>query len=87
MVKKKMSKNEIDDIFEERKGLKKKDIISAKDENREVKEEEVDSTWADSRGEKRRKTEDGLLIYNLDELGVGKGGDSKDCPFDCSCCY
>lgn len=32
-------------------------------------------------------TEDGWKIYSLDELGVGKGGDTKDCPFDCNCCY
>lgn len=34
-----------------------------------------------------KRTEDGLRIYSLDELNVGKGGDTEDCPFDCKCCF
>lgn len=30
---------------------------------------------------------DGLAIYSTDQLQLGKGGDTKDCPFDCWCCF
>ncbi|KAK9830433.1 hypothetical protein WJX72_011742 [[Myrmecia] bisecta] len=35
----------------------------------------------------RRYDEEGLPIYTPDELDVGKGGDTPDCPFDCKCCF
>lgn len=35
----------------------------------------------------RRVTEDGYKIYTLEELGLGKGGETEDCPFDCNCCF
>lgn len=38
-------------------------------------------------GKQRRVTEDGFKIYTLEELGVGKGGDTDLCPFDCDCCF
>lgn len=48
-----------------------------------------DDTFFDSRGlhNKKRQKVDGVFVYNLDELGVGKGGDTEECPFDCKCCY
>ena len=30
---------------------------------------------------------DGLKIYSINELNIGKGGGTEDCPFDCKCCY
>lgn len=44
------------------------------------------SLWVDNNAE-RRTTDDGLLIYTAEELNVGKGGDTEDCPFDCWCCF
>jgi hypothetical protein len=35
----------------------------------------------------RKMTEDGFKVYTEEELGIGKGGDTEDCPFDCKCCY
>lgn len=35
----------------------------------------------------RRKTDDGYTIYKEDELNLGIGGDTGECPFDCKCCY
>ncbi len=35
----------------------------------------------------RKITEDGYKVYSLEELGVGKGGDTDLCPFDCECCF
>ena len=34
-----------------------------------------------------RKTDDGLAIYDINELNIGKGGDTHLCPFDCECCF
>ncbi|KAL4162748.1 hypothetical protein PRNP1_003280 [Phytophthora ramorum] len=34
-----------------------------------------------------RYDEDGLAIYTESSLQIGKGGDTKDCPFDCWCCF
>lgn len=34
-----------------------------------------------------RKTEEGFNIYTEEELNIGKGGNTADCPFDCNCCY
>ena len=35
----------------------------------------------------RKTTQEGYNIYKEDELNIGKGGDTKDCPFDCNCCF
>ena len=42
--------------------------------------------FTDSRGTARRRTEDGLRIFTAEELKLGQGGDTEDCPFDCQCC-
>jgi hypothetical protein len=34
-----------------------------------------------------RYDEDGLPIYSEASLQIGKGGNTKDCPFDCWCCF
>jgi len=30
---------------------------------------------------------EGLPVYTADELNVGVGGDTDQCPFDCTCCF
>ena len=39
----------------------------------------------------RKRTEEGYLIYCEEELGLGvsskNAGYTKDCPFDCKCCF
>lgn len=32
-------------------------------------------------------TAEGFRIYTAEELNVGKGGSTAECPFDCSCCF
>lgn len=51
--------------------------------------DEDDDGFFDSRGDggKRKKTDDGYDIYHEDELRIGLGGDTADCPFDCTCCF
>jgi hypothetical protein len=41
----------------------------------------------DKRPKPVRFTEEGYRIYTLEELNVGKGGDTPLCPFDCNCCF
>jgi hypothetical protein len=45
--------------------------------------------FTDSRGSQqgRKKTDDGLLVFASEELNIGKGGDTDECPFDCRCCF
>ncbi|GAA5832930.1 hypothetical protein JCM5353_003307 [Sporobolomyces roseus] len=54
------------------------------EEERKAIEEE--KAFMDSRGT-RKKTEDGLPIYDTSELKIGLGGDTELCPFDCECCF
>ncbi|GAA6019154.1 hypothetical protein JCM11491_002866 [Sporobolomyces phaffii] len=54
------------------------------DEEKKAAEEE--QRFRDSRGT-RKKTEDGLPIYDTSELKIGLGGDTELCPFDCECCF
>ncbi|KAK9840437.1 hypothetical protein WJX74_009945 [Apatococcus lobatus] len=35
----------------------------------------------------RRQDDEGLPIYSPEELNLGRGGETGDCPFDCSCCF
>eukprot|EP01064_Diplonema_japonicum_P009598 TRINITY_DN17074_c0_g1_i2.p1 TRINITY_DN17074_c0_g1~~TRINITY_DN17074_c0_g1_i2.p1 ORF type:complete len:215 (+),score=52.47 TRINITY_DN17074_c0_g1_i2:204-848(+) len=61
--------------------------VTYKIENRERSSD----TFMDLRGEgstaKIKTTRDGLKIYSADELLMDEGGFTKDCPFDCECCY
>lgn len=34
-----------------------------------------------------KRTAEGYKIYHIDDLGMGKGGDTPLCPFDCQCCF
>ncbi|GAA5873958.1 hypothetical protein JCM16303_002642 [Sporobolomyces ruberrimus] len=54
------------------------------EEEKKIAEEE--QRFRDSRGT-RKKTEDGLPIYDTSELKIGLGGDTELCPFDCECCF
>lgn len=88
---------EIDDIFG---GRKKKKPELDKPEEKETKEviakrkrkrkrNEVDGFKNNSKTRPRKRTEDGLLVYTEDELGVNKAyaGGTPLCPFDCNCCF
>lgn len=36
---------------------------------------------------RKRDPVSGLPLYSEEELRLGGGGGTKDCPFDCDCCY
>jgi hypothetical protein len=77
--------NEIDSIFSS--GKSKRDKTPVK----EAKQEKTceDDSFFDSRGKLKatRFTDDGFPIFTAEQLNIGKGGDTPDCPFDCKCCY
>ncbi|SCV70471.1 BQ2448_1865 [Microbotryum intermedium] len=52
-----------------------------------TKLDEDDLTFRDSRGDTRKRTEEGYPIYDTKELKIGLGGGTPDCPFDCQCCF
>ncbi|KAI8449936.1 hypothetical protein BY996DRAFT_4366673 [Phakopsora pachyrhizi] len=51
-------------------------------------EDEEELKFRDSRGNRlSAKTDDGLYIYSIEELRIGLGGETPECPFDCNCCF
>lgn len=39
-------------------------------------------------GPARKRTEEGYRVYSEEELKISSNsGDTKDCPFDCNCCF
>lgn len=52
--------------------------------------DQADDGFADTRGVRNRArplTADGLPIFTTEEMRIGRGGDTPDCPFDCACCH
>ncbi|KAJ0247289.1 hypothetical protein HA466_0167210 [Hirschfeldia incana] len=92
---------EIDDIFGGRKKKKEVEVeTSEKKESpvkkadmvakRKRKRSEVDGfNNSSSKKGPRKRTEDGLLVFTEDELGINKAnaGNTPLCPFDCQCCF
>lgn len=35
----------------------------------------------------RFDSESGLPVYSAAQLGIGRGGNTPLCPFDCDCCF
>ncbi|KAL8287678.1 hypothetical protein RQP46_003536 [Phenoliferia psychrophenolica] len=60
---------------------------AGEDDDGDEKMQEEESNFMDSRGTNRRRTDDGLAIYDIAELKIGLGGDTELCPFDCECCF
>ena len=49
-----------------------------------------DDGFGDTRGllkQRRPTTEEGYPIYSVEDMKIGRGGDTPDCPFDCDCCF
>lgn len=38
-------------------------------------------------GDDGRRLHEGLPVYTPEELGIGQGLDTEDCPIHCSCCF
>ncbi|CAN7032341.1 unnamed protein product [Brassica rapa subsp. trilocularis] len=88
---------EIDDIFGGRKKKKKVEVEMNEKEEAPVKKarvakrkrSEVEGFNSNQKTGPRKRTEDGLLVFTEDELGINKAnaGNTPLCPFDCQCCF
>lgn len=95
----KLNSDEIDDLFKDfsKKSKEESTKVTVPKSNkstkstREVKEQPPPQkdNFFDSRGlnSSGRKYFEGLPVYSLEELNIGKGGGTPDCPFDCTCCF
>lgn len=90
---------EIDAIFESgKKALKVKRQIESLKKERKVAEKKGHKVEERSRKylkvhnygnpkPVRFDQKSGLHIYTEESLGIGKGGGTEACPFDCECCF
>ncbi len=56
-------------------------------EKRAAKEARAQRGGGAGAGGPDRFDDDGLPIYSTASLGIGQGGGTPDCPFDCTCCF
>ncbi|KAG0330268.1 hypothetical protein BG004_002143 [Podila humilis] len=74
-------------IFNERPAAAAAAAAAAKIQNfKRAREDRPDSDDELEKKSKRR-TDDGLRLFDIHDLGIGKGGDTDLCPFDCECCF
>jgi hypothetical protein len=86
--KRKTDATEIDDLFSTRTTKPTKPTKSTKPDK--TAQPRPKDEIGDTRGKKKKArplTDDGLPIFTAEEMGLNKGGDTADCPFDCSCCF
>ena len=72
--KKKKTELKEEKVIESKEAVKKKKKVKKKDKKKE-------------QSKITKRTEDGYKIYKLEDLNLGKGGNTPDCPFDCQCCF
>ncbi|KAG1699069.1 hypothetical protein DVH05_014440 [Phytophthora capsici] len=74
---------------EEEQRQEKKEKERLQQQIKKLEAQNTNSTAAGLNPDPRpvRYDEDGLPIYTEASLQIGKGGTSKDCPFDCWCCF
>ncbi|EEA06309.1 uncharacterized protein CMU_008000 [Cryptosporidium muris RN66] len=92
-VLKKSAKSEINEIFQvisdkklERQGLESQLQKATKFKtSKAIHNKEIGQI--SSKIKPIRYTEDGLPVYKLEDLKIGQGGGTPDCPFNCECCY
>uniref|UniRef100_A0A7S0N9W5 DUF1764 domain-containing protein n=1 Tax=Pyramimonas obovata TaxID=1411642 RepID=A0A7S0N9W5_9CHLO len=84
----------IDDIFATTKEVKK--ATAAEEKAKKKEEEDIAKLVSEhppefeklgTSGRKTTGDSDNLFVYSDKELKVGLGKNTKDCPFDCWCCY
>ena len=82
-------KTDLDSLFKTKKGVKKASVVEKEKKDKEKEEADKVKAALDLRksevkkGSTRKFTTEGYPIFNMDELKMGKGGDTPDCPFDC----
>ncbi|ORZ26484.1 hypothetical protein BCR41DRAFT_419990 [Lobosporangium transversale] len=73
-------------VFNERPAAAAAAAAAAKTQKMKRMRDEPDS---DDELEKKakRRTDDGLRLFDIHDLNIGKGGGTDKCPFDCECCF
>ena len=78
-------KGELDSLF---KREKKSKVIKKTDDTKKEKTIKTVKEKKDKPKKSGQKyTKEGYKIYTTEELNIGMGGDTPDCPFDCNCCF
>jgi hypothetical protein len=73
--------DDIDDIFAQ---VKQNKALAKKTKPKQPKaSDEPDDGFKNMRGAQQgRKVKDGVAVYTMDELKIGKGGNTEQCPFE-----
>ena len=79
------TKNEIDELFDAKKSLPRK-VEPTKEKPAAYEKDGLGDTRG-TRTKARSLTKDGLPVYSAEEMRIGRGGGTAQCPFDCECCY
>lgn len=82
--------NELDALFSTRRKIIKKiaiDKVSRKQKNDWLNQAIKNVSTNKERFNTGKITEEGYHIYPEDEIVSKTGGDTAQCPFDCTCCY
>lgn len=69
-----------------KKGGARKKVIAAESMRSRLDGNKDDLFGTETQGSRRYDAE-GLPIFSVEELDIGKGKDTADCPFDCDCCF
>ena len=79
----------IEDLFSNRKKRKqrKEEKKKKKKDEKKKKETEQTSKIVKQGGAHRYDAKSGLPVYTMEALGIGQGGGTSLCPFDCTCCF
>ncbi|DBB04822.1 hypothetical protein WJX82_005443 [Trebouxia sp. C0006] len=82
---------EIDDIFKQVRAKTQSTAKPAKKVKLAPKpaafQGSKDDIFGTGQPKQRRFDAEGLPVYTADELNVGAGGETDQCPFDCTCCF
>ncbi len=74
-------------VQKEKKKVEKAHNDEKKEAEKKLAEEAQTVLSGAETGKKRGRTDEGFAIYTMEELGLGKGGGTDKCPFDCDCCF
>lgn len=80
-------KSDLDSLFKKKKKTIEKKPEVKKPETKKAEKAEKPKKERQPKEKGARFTEEGFRIYSTEELNIGKGGDTADCPIDCNCCF
>ncbi|KAI5189929.1 hypothetical protein NECID01_0724 [Nematocida sp. AWRm77] len=75
--------DELDRIFTQKKTSTKKNTPKEK----KPSPKDTYSIRQENNKTLSKHTEEGFRIYSTEDLNIGKGGQTEECPFDCTCCF